>query len=151
MDFFKLSLLGVSLAAGAVISLQVGVNSALREKLPHPMQATLVSFFTGGVAALLYCLILRPRLPDRQLLAQQPWWIWSGGLLGLFYVWSTVVIAPRVGVSLMLAFTVAGQLLAALVIDHFGWFQAAAIPVSMGRMLGALIVVAGATILLLAK
>jgi transporter family-2 protein len=39
------------------------------------------------------------------------WWMWVGGRLGTFYVWSTIFATPKIGASLALALMIAGQVL----------------------------------------
>src|SRR5919108_469601 len=50
-----------------------------------------------------------------------PWWVWIGGALGAFYVAASIVTAPRLGAATLIALVVAGQAVASLLIDQFGW------------------------------
>ena len=49
-----------------------------------------------------------------------PWWVWTGGALGAFYVSSTVYVAPRIGAATFFGILVAAQLGMSVVIDRFG-------------------------------
>lgn len=53
-------------------------------------------------------------------LPQQQWWKWTGGTLGALVVFTTIMLAPKVGVSNMLFFIIVGQLIMAMLIDHYG-------------------------------
>lgn len=141
----KLAFLALSFVAGVAIAVQVAVNSQLRGRLHDPMHATLISFFVGGTISILYCLIVRSPLPDSSTLTTAPWWIWTGGALGILYVWSTVVVGPHVGIAMFLSLVIAGQMLTSLLIDHFGWLQMPAVPLSPLRLCGIVLVVVGAT------
>ena len=147
----KLLFLAIAFVAGATSSVQVIVNAQLRTYLVHPMQATLVSFDVGTLVSSVYCLILRSPWPASVEVARAPWWVWIGGLLGTLFVWSSIVVSPRIGVAALLCAVVAGQMLASLLIDHYGWFNATPFPVSPQRLLGATLVVIGAVVMATGK
>ena len=147
----KLLFLAIAFVAGATSSVQVIVNAQLRTYLVHPMQATFVSFVVGTLVSSVYCLILRSPWPSSMELARAPWWVWIGGLLGTLFVWSSIVVSPRIGVAALLCAVVAGQMLASLLIDHFGWMNATPFPVSSQRLLGATLVVIGAVVMATGK
>ena len=54
-----------------------------------------------------------------------------------------VIVTPRLGAALMLASTIVGQLGAALVVDHFGWFGSTVVPISFTRLLGVVLLALG--------
>ena len=133
----------LAIAAGAAMSFQVVVNANLRSHLGEPMQASLVSFGVGTAAALLYCLFAGFAWPSYQQLRETPWWAWIGGLLGLFFIWCSIVVSPRIGVALMLGLVVAGQVATSTLIDHFGLLGAVVRPATFGRIAGVILVVVG--------
>ena len=147
----KLLFVLIAFIAGATSSFQVVVYTQMRTYLVHPMQATLVSFVVGTLASSVYCLILRSPLPALNEVTRAPWWVWIGGLLGTLFVWSSIVVAPRIGVAALLCAVVAGQMLASLMIDHFGWCHAAQFPVTAQRLFGAALVVTGAVVMATGK
>jgi transporter family-2 protein len=74
---------------------------------------------------------------------ETPSWYWVGGLLGALYIAAAVVLAPRLGATTMIASVVAGQMLASLVLDHFGWVGFAEHHATPSRLAGVILVVAG--------
>jgi transporter family-2 protein len=72
-----------------------------------------------------------------------PWWGWTGGLLGALYIAASVVLAPRLGAAVLVASIVAGQLAAALVLDHFGLIGFAQKSVTPVRACGAVLLFIG--------
>jgi transporter family-2 protein len=72
-----------------------------------------------------------------------PWWAWTGGILGAGYITTAVVVAPRVGALALMALVIAGQLLAALVLDHFGLLGLRKIPITSSRLAGAALLLLG--------
>ena len=131
-------------AAGIALPVQFGINSQLAAWLDSPVRAAFVSFLTGtiilaGAAALVF----KP-LPSLARLGHAPWWVWLGGALGAFYVAGSIVAAPRLGAAALIAVIVAGQSLASVVVDHFGWVGFEPKHVSAGRIGGVALVLAGA-------
>jgi bacterial/archaeal transporter family-2 protein len=126
--------------AGAMIPFQVGVNARLAHVVNGPIRAALVSFIVGTIALLLLSLIV---LPSSGRLASAPWWAWIGGLLGAFYVAGSIVTGPRLGAATLIAAVVAGQALASLLIDEYGWVGFKEHHVSPGRLAGMALVLGG--------
>ena len=72
-----------------------------------------------------------------------PWWGWVGGAIGALFITVSIVLTPRLGTAVTLATMTVGQLLAALVLDHYGWLGAPVIRLSLPRVLGAACLLAG--------
>jgi transporter family-2 protein len=130
-------------AAGAVLPFQAGVNARLAEWLHSPLWAAFFSFLGGTLLLLaLAAVSLRP-LPSLSRIGHAPWWVWIGGAFGAFYVAASIVAAPKLGAATLIALIVAGQALASLLVDHFGWVGFEPKPVSAGRLVGMALVGAG--------
>lgn len=141
----------MAFVAGAATSLQVPINANLRSHLAHPMQATLVSFAVGMLVSLIFCLGASNTFPTAASLSRIPWWAWTGGILGAFYVGSSIVLSPRIGVAAMLSMVIAGQMVMSIVIDHYGLANAPVYPISTQRIAGAILVAAGAAAMAFGK
>lgn len=133
----------LAFVAGVAVPVQVGVNSTLRNYFPHSMQAAFMSFAVGMVASLAYCLAIRSPWPGVASLGRAPWWAWTGGVLGAFFVWSSIVVGPKIGAAATLGLFVAGQMIAALVLDHHGALGLPIFPVNSGRIVGVLLIIVG--------
>ena len=137
----------LALIAGLLLPLQAGINSELRSSLGHPVVATLVSFVVGTLALALVLLGLRVTWPAAVTLRGTPWWHWTGGMLGAVYVLVSVVVAPRLGAATMIATIVAGQMLASLLLDHFGLAGYAHHPINPWRVMGASLIIGGVVLI----
>ena len=140
-----------ALAGGAILPVQVALNTLLRRYVGEPMQVTFISYLAGTLASLALCFAARYPLPAATTLAQTAWWMWVGGCLGTLYVWSTIFATPRIGAALALALTIAGQMIAALLLDHYGALGLAKFPASPTRIAGAVLVVLGVSLVAYAK
>jgi transporter family-2 protein len=130
-------------AAGAVLPLQAGVNAQLAEWVHSPVRAAFVSFLVGTIVLLVAAALVFKPLPTWGRLGDAPWWVWVGGALGAFYVAGSIVSAPKLGAATLIAVVVAGQAVAGAIIDHFGWVGFEAQQVSIGRVAGLVLVIAG--------
>ncbi|MDD3311062.1 DMT family transporter [Pseudodesulfovibrio sp.] len=133
----------LALVAGAAMPVQAGINLRLRYAMGDPIFAAFVSFAVGAVALAAYTFAARP-VPTLAMAASAPWWAWTGGLLGAFFVTITIILAQQIGAASSMAWLLAGQFLAALVLDHFGLVSYAVHAASWPRLLGVVLVVAGA-------
>jgi len=133
-----------ALIAGAVMPLQAGINLRLKASLGDPTLAALVSFAIGTVALVAYSLIMKLPIPTGAMAASAPWWAWTGGFFGAFIVFSSIVLAQQLGAATMMAWLLAGQFLAALVLDHFGLVSFDVHEITWPRILGVILLVLGA-------
>lgn len=140
-----------TLLGGAVLPIQVALNALLRRYVGEPMQVTFISYFAGTLASLAICFVAQYPVPTTTALAQTSWWMWIGGCLGTVYVWSTIFATPKIGASLALALTIAGQMIAALFLDHYGAIGLTKVPASPERIAGVVLVVLGVSLVAYAK
>jgi len=91
--------------------------------------------------------VLREQLPSWKLVAATPWWAWSGGILGGVFILLVILLLPPLGAATLLALVVAGQMSAAVIMDHFGAFGLAQHPVSISRLAGVALVIAGVVLI----
>ena len=120
IDAKNLSLFAVVLGciAGAVVGVQRALNGQINEHSHQSFTTSLLNFITG--TSLLVILILGGVLIGKIELVPLPagpWWIYTGGVIGVIYVAFTSTIVQHLGVLTFTLFSVGGQLVASLVID----------------------------------
>ncbi|UVE17213.1 DMT family transporter [Pseudomonas sp. LS44] len=135
-------LLALPLIAGACLPLQAGINGQLARQVSSVLAAGLISFTVGSLALLLLVLWQR-EIPGLDVLRGVRWWQWCGGFLGVFFIVTAAYAGTRVGALLFMALVIAGQLGMALLLDHFGWAGFREAPISLGKLLGVLAIIAG--------
>jgi transporter family-2 protein len=86
----------------------------------------------------------RPRLAG---LADMPWWGWLGALCGATYVTTVFTAIPVIGTAAAVGLTVAGQQIASLFVDRYGWFRLPRRPVSGTRLAGVALLLAGVAVI----
>ena len=136
----------IAAAAGVMIPFQAGINTQLAQLVGSPIRAACVSFVVGTLALLLLSFFVLKPLPSGARLAGAPWWLWTGGFFGAFYVAGNIVSAPKLGAATLIAAIVAGQSLASLLIDQYGWVGFREQHITAGRVAGVALVAAGVTL-----
>jgi transporter family-2 protein len=129
--------------AGATLAVQVGLNATMREHAGSPMAAALVNFAVGTVFLCVAVLVGRNPVAAVAGAAAAPWWAWGAGILGGLYIAASAAFGPMIGGATFLALIVAGQIVTALALDHFGLLGFPVRPIDAARLTGALLVVGG--------
>ena len=130
-----------ALLAGAMLPIQFGINAQLAHWVGGSIRAALISFVVGALALLVAVLFAQRGWPERAVDA--PWWVWIGGVLGAFYVLGSIVTAPKLGAATLVALILAGQAIASLLVDHFGWVGFEENPITPVRIAGVVLLAAG--------
>ena len=141
-----LLLLPVALVAGMAAPTQFAINSQLRQVVGGPVLAGAISFLVGTVILFAAAAVVSRSVPKLGPTMSAPPWMYLGGLLGAFYVCASIVLTPRLGVATTIGLFLAGQVMASIVIDHFGLFGIPVQPASIPRILGALLIIVGVAV-----
>ena len=127
---------------------QAGINAQLHREVGHPVGAAFVSFFIGTVALVVLYAVLyfggRAPAPAVGKLISAPWYlVYTGGLIGVFAVFTMLTLAPKLGASALIASFLTGQMVASVALDHFGVLGFSEHPLNLWRTLGVALLVAG--------
>ena len=137
------------LLGGALLAAQAPINARLRTALDSPLGSAVVSF-TTGLAVLLIALVVTGQAGNLADVGGGPWWAYLGGGIGAFFVVVGLLAVPQVGVTVTFVAVIAGQLMAAAVIDRFGLLGVEAVAVTWERIT-AVVLVGVALVLLLRR
>lgn len=134
----------LGMIVGCAQPMLTSINSELRRRLRSPFLSSMGCFAVALSLSLITLLALQHSLyiPIGNAL-KEPLWIWLGGVCGVIIVIFSILCLPHLGSVETIVFLVLGQILAGLVIDHFGFFGSVVIPVTLQKAVGALLVFAG--------
>lgn len=127
---------------GLFLPLQALINARLAGEVSSSIWAAFISFTTGTIILGLYLVISRTTAPGFNQLSSLPAWMFSGGLLGAFFVVMATMTVPRIGTAALVSLVVLGQMVASLLLDHYGFMQANH-AITMERLIGAGLILAG--------
>ena len=137
----------LALGAGISVATQQVLNGSLRAALGSPAWAGLVSYAVGLLTMIVAVLALGERAPSWKVVADVPWWAWSGGVFGSAFILLSILLLPALGAATLFALVIAGQVLAAVTLDHFGALGLTPHPVSTARLAGAVLLIAGVVLM----
>lgn len=137
----------LALGAGVSVATQQVLNGNLRASLGSPAWAGLVSYAVGLLTMIVAVFALGERTPSWNVVAEVPWWAWSGGLFGGAFILLAILLLPTLGAATLFALVIAGQVLAAITLDHFGALGLTPHPISVARLAGAMLLIAGVALM----
>ena len=120
IDANNLSMIAVTAGciAGAVVGVQRALNGQINEHSHQSFTTSLLNFITG-TSFLVILILAGVALGKNELspLPAGPWWIYTGGVIGVIYIAFTSTIVQHLGVLTFTLFSVGGQLAGSLIID----------------------------------
>jgi bacterial/archaeal transporter family-2 protein len=147
----KLGWILLALLAGAVLPVQGAINGLLRSDIGAPFVVGTISFAVATLAMIVVLLITlaltdAPR-PQLSGLARMPWWGWLGAVCGATYVTTVFTAIPVIGTATAVGLTVAGQQIASLFVDRYGWFLLPQREISALRFAGVALLLIGVALI----
>ena len=134
----------VALAAGVALATQSAINTQLAKAMSgEAVIATFISFAVGTIILFFIAWVKTDLWGNLSAIPSQPWWKLIGGVLGAIVVFTTVLLAPKLGITAMLFFIIIGQLITATTIDHFGLIGMPIREVNITKFIGLIIVAFG--------
>jgi transporter family-2 protein len=120
IDANNLSMFAVTAAgiAGAIVGVQRALNGEINEYSHQSFTTSLLNFIMG--TSFLLLLIIGGIIIGKSHLTPLPlgpWWIYTGGTIGVIYIAFTSTIVQHLGVLTFTLFSVGGQLVGSLIID----------------------------------
>ncbi|MFY9487162.1 MAG: DMT family transporter [Solirubrobacterales bacterium] len=128
-------------AMGGLIAAQAPINGRLGEDIGK-FPAAAVSFIGGTILLTLIVLIAGEgfgKISDSSL----PWYYFVGGLLGAAYISTVIFTVGTLGAGGIVGATIAGQLVASVLLDRFGAFGVQEHPLTASRLIGVALLAAG--------
>lgn len=134
----------LTLCAGSLLPVQAILNSRLGRQMGGSLVGVLMSFVVGTCCLLLANLVLNgPAMAALRPARTAPWYIWLGGFLGALFLGYITWVNQRQGMALTFILVVCGQILMALLLDHFGWLGNAQRGVTPVQLLGVALILGG--------
>ncbi|MET4695158.1 DMT family transporter [Endozoicomonas lisbonensis] len=133
----------LALIAGSLIPVQAAANAVLSKSLNGVIFSALTLFFVGFCFVGCFALFNKAPFPTLESFMKTPLFSYGGGIIVATYVLSITFLAPRMGVGNAICFIVTGQIIAAVIIDHFGLMGSIQTSINYQRTLGVAIMVVG--------
>ena len=106
--------------AGSVVGVQRALNGQINESTQQSFTTSLLNFIMGTTFLVIFLaigmLINRAEIVS---LPAGPWWMYTGGTIGVIYIAFTSTIVQHLGVLTFTLISVGGQLVGSLIIDFY--------------------------------
>jgi len=135
----------IAALSGITMAIQGSLNSVLAQKTAL-LPATFVVHMIGTAIALIAVLVTGSPMFQCDWLSV-PWYLYLGGVLSVIIIGLVALSIPQIGVANATTAIIVGQVGAAIIIDHFGWFGIQRLPWSYWQFLGLALFAAGAKLL----
>ena len=140
----------LGLLAGLGIPVQAAINARLGATLgAQPLMAALVSFSVGALTLGLVGLLVADWHAAQAGFGQMglgDCWKFLGGVLGAFFVFVSIFLAPKIGVTAMVFLLIIGQLGMGMILDSFGLIGLPVQPLHWTKYAGLALMLAGVVV-----
>lgn len=143
MKMESVALIIFAVVVGMLLPIQAASNAGVSRYFGDVSYAVLISFVIGIVLTVSYILITKPSLNTNLAELSVPNYILFGGIISVIYTFAITYLSPRLGVGNTLFIIVVGQMSAALIVDHFGIFESVKHEITLKRVVGVLLMLAG--------
>lgn len=127
----------IAMLLGMVLTTQIASNKLLGESLDNLYIPAAVNMLVGIFCTGILTWAVTKDWPSQAMVQAAPWWTWlAGGMLGTIYLTGNILLAPKLGAAALVGFVVAGQLIWAIALDHFGWIGFEQHPAGIARLAG---------------
>ncbi|WP_104489427.1 DMT family transporter [Acinetobacter indicus] len=138
-----LLLMPLSMGIGIAMTLQTAINTQLREYLYSPLQAALFSFLVGTIVLAILVFFQQVPKPNLHEIVHLPWYMWLGGVLGVYAISLSIYAAPKLGYLTLTGLILFGQIAMSMLVDHFGILGTEKAPINWQRLLGGVVIFIG--------
>ena len=136
--------LTIGLIAGIASTVQASINTEARKVFRSPLVTAILNFALAWLLLAAFIIFTEHRFYiPLGTIAENPPWIWAGGFCAIIIVTMNILCVPKLGAAGNVMVLNFGQIVTGLVIDHFALFGADEARMSMTRLIGALLVLAG--------
>ena len=134
----------IGIISGVAATVQASFNGEIRRRFRSPYITAAVNFIVALTLIAIVLLITEHSLalPVSEIVKYPPW-IWMGGVCGATIVMAGIFCLPVLGSARNMMLLCFGQIMAGLLIDHFGIFDAPVTKMSLMRAAGALLEIVG--------
>ena len=142
-----LSLYALAIGAGVSFIFQQAVNANLRGEIGSPWWAGFISYLGGTIVMFVMVVALRVPWLSAPAISRTSWMSWTGGIFGAIYIAVSILLLPRLGATIVVALLVLGQMIGAMLFDHFALFGVPENPITLSRLAGAALLVGGVVLI----
>ena len=129
----------ISIFTGIVLAIMISLNGGLGN-ISGNYASSVIIHFVGLIGIIFVLIFTKSKIKN---LKGIPFYMFTGGLIGILTVLFTNIGFSGLGVSLTVSLSLLGELITSLIIDHFGYFNMPVIEFDKKKILGLIVIIAG--------
>ncbi|MGD8211291.1 MAG: DMT family transporter [Desulfobacterales bacterium] len=133
----------LAFAMGLTMSIYLPMNSSVAKYLGSTITAN-VTFFFVALFTSVFIFLLSGQFSAMNHIKDVPLYLYLTGFVSAFVVLGTTFLIPHIGARKFFILLIAGQILMAIIVSHFGLLESPKDPVNMKKVIGAILVLTGA-------
>jgi transporter family-2 protein len=137
--------IGLSFLMGIIMSIYLPMNSSVSRHVGSSITAN-VTFFIVALITSIFLFIIFGKFDTLYKLKDVPIYLYLTGFISAFIVLGTTFLIPHIGTRKFFILLIAGQIVMAVAVSHFGILESPKDPISMKKLIGASLVIMGAII-----
>lgn len=126
---------------GICLAIQPSTNARMAQHV-GVLGGAIMNFLVGSIVLITIALVFGKA--DLKQLPNASWWQYLGGFFGAFFVSMGIFVVPKIGTITALGAVIAGQLITATILDHYGIFDLKQIAITPLRIGGIVLLALGA-------
>ncbi len=135
----------ISIFTGAILAIMISLNGGV-STVSGNYASSVIIHFVGLIGIIAVLLVTKSKFKN---LKGIPFYMFTGGLIGILTVLFTNASFSTLGVSLTVSLSLLGQLITSLLVDHFGYFNLPINKFDKKKILGFIIIIIGIYIMTL--
>ncbi|WP_127561913.1 DMT family transporter [Nioella ostreopsis] len=139
----SIHLIALSLLMGAIISIYLPMITQTARILGSGPMANVPFFAIALISSVIIAIANGSRMEQFRSIGTLPLWLLTAGVMSAGMIIGSSFLIPRIGIGAFFVLLVSGQVLAGLVFGYFGLFGVPASDLTLGKVLGAALVIGG--------
>jgi len=141
----RIPLVLLALFLGVILSVHLGMNAQVGAIVRNPRMGNAIFWVVGAITAIVIGLTAWDPTVF-QSFREVPVWLLTAGAMGAALVFGIAWVIPQIGAGTFFVLLLAGQVLTGMVLSHFGLLGSPLEPITMMKVFGVLLLVAGASV-----
>ena len=137
--------LAMAMTIGIISAIYLPMNSSVSRHLGSPLTANITFYSVALLTSVVLFLLYGERETLRNL-ARVPAWLYLTGFVSAFIVLAITFLIPMIGARRLVVLSIAGQIIMAMLVSHFGLLESPPDPITVKKVAGAALLVAGVAV-----
>lgn len=133
----------LTVLVGFCFPIMAASNGVLGKSLGSPFLATLVVFQLGSLVLIVIMILLKSKIPTVHQVIQIDLKVWFGALIVILNLLTFTIVPSKIGIANMVVLFIVGQLVSAVLAEHFGLLNFSVHSINWQRSLGVFLLIVG--------